>query len=92
MTIRKKIIELLAHEECDARLISQKLHISEKEAYDHLPHIERSVTAAGKRFFITPAACNTCGYIFKSRKKPTKPGRCPKCKNERIEPPGFLIK
>lgn len=91
-TIRKQIIELLKQEECDARMISQQLSIREKEVYDHIPHIIRSVSARGKALTVIAAQCNTCGYQFKDRKKTTKPGRCPKCKKERIDPPRFTIK
>ena len=90
-TIRKQIISLLEHKECDARAISQQLSIREKEVYDHVPHIIRSVSAQGKTLTVIPALCNTCGYKFKDRKRITKPGRCPKCKNERIDPPRFMI-
>jgi len=90
-TIRKQITELLAEKECDARMISQQLGISEKEAYDHLPHIIRSVSAMGKTLIVSAPRCMNCGYEFKTRKKISKPGRCPVCKKERIEPPGFRI-
>ena len=91
-TIRKQIIELLEKEKCDARMISQRLGIREKEAYDHIPHIIRTVSAMGKTFTLTAAQCIVCGYEFKTRKKISKPGRCPVCKKERIEPPRFQIR
>ncbi len=91
-TIRKQIIELLEKQECDARMISQNLRIREKEVYEHMPHITRSAAAIKKKLQIIPAECNTCGYKFKTRKKISKPGRCPACKKERIEPPRFKIK
>ena len=90
-SIRKQIIELLEIEECDARMISQRLGIREKEAYDHIPHIIRTVSAMGKTFVLTAAQCITCGYEFRDRKKVSKPGRCPACKKERIEAPRFKI-
>ena len=90
-TIRKQIISLLAHEECDARTLSRQLGIREKEVYAHIPHIIRTVSAMGKTLTVVSAECNTCGYIFRDRKKISKPGRCPKCKNERIDPPRFKI-
>jgi hypothetical protein len=89
---RKQIIELLEKEECDARMISQKLGIREKEAYDHIPHIIRTVSATGKTFTLTAAQCIDCGYEFRDRKRASKPGRCPACKKERIESPRFSIK
>jgi transcriptional regulator len=91
-TIREQIISLLGEEACDARFISQSLGISEKAVYDHMPHIIQTLSAQGKKFKITPASCVFCGFEFKDRKRPTKPSRCPKCKNERIDPPKFRVK
>jgi hypothetical protein len=91
-TIREQIMSLLGEEECDARFISQSLGISEKAVYDHMPHIIQSLAAQGKKLKINPACCISCGFEFKDRKRPTKPGRCPKCRNERIDPPRFKIK
>ncbi|MBC2713754.1 MAG: transcriptional regulator [Desulfobacteraceae bacterium] len=91
-TIRKQIIRLLETQECDARMISQCLKIREKEVYEHMPHITRSAAAIKKRLMIIPAECNSCGYQFKDRTKAATPGRCPKCKKERIEPPRFKIR
>jgi predicted Zn-ribbon and HTH transcriptional regulator len=91
-TIRKQIISVLEHKECDARMISQQLGIREKEVYSHMPYIIRSVSAMGKALTLIAARCNACGYQFKDRKKTSKPGRCPKCKKERIDPPRFTIK
>ncbi|MDA3833125.1 MAG: hypothetical protein PF495_06975 [Spirochaetales bacterium] len=83
-TIRKQITELLTEKECDARMISQQLGISEKEAYDHLPHIIRSVSATGKTLIVSAPQCLNCGYEFKTRIKLSKPGRGTVCKKERI--------
>jgi len=90
-TIRKQIISLLEQKEYGARSISQHLGIREKEVYDHIPHIMKTVSAMGKTLTVIAAQCNTCDYKFKKRKKVTKPGRCPICKNERIDPPRFRI-
>jgi transcriptional regulator len=91
-TIREQIISILGEEECDARFISQFLGISEKAVYDHMPHIIQTLSAQGKKLKINPARCIACGFEFKDRKRPTKPSRCPKCKNERIESPRFHLK
>ena len=91
-TIRQQIIILLEAETGDARMISQRLRLSEKEVYNHIPHIRKTVASMGKLLIVTPARCINCGYEFETRKKISKPGRCPKCKKERIEPPGFRIK
>jgi hypothetical protein len=81
-TIRKQIVELLRKGELSVRNISQDVGIQEKEVYDHLAHIECSITAHDGKLIIVPYKCAVCGYVFVDRKKLTRPGRCPKCKKE----------
>ncbi|MEW6673402.1 MAG: transcriptional regulator [Thermodesulfobacteriota bacterium] len=90
-TIRQQMIDLLSREAWGARDLSRALGISEKEVYDHLPHIQRTVTSGGRRFQVAPAACLSCGYIFNKRSRLTRPGRCVRCKGERISEPLFQI-
>ena len=90
-TIRRQIINLLSEKEMTARDLSQALRIREKEVYEHLPHAERSVKNSKKKLTIHPAACLKCGYVFKDRRRFTTPGRCPRCKSERIEHPIYSI-
>jgi transcriptional regulator len=91
-TPREQIMEMLSQKECSARVLSQALGMSEKAIYSHIPHIIKTVSAKGETFDITPASCLSCGFEFKDRKRPSRPGRCPKCRGERIEPPGFRIR
>ncbi|CAN2040677.1 transcriptional regulator [Candidatus Magnetomoraceae bacterium gMMP-15] len=90
-TIRQQIIDLLSGEEFDARGISQELSIREKEVYAHLSHIARSVASKKRKLFIIPSKCRACGYIFRSRKRFTRPGRCPHCKSEYLQGPKYKI-
>jgi predicted Zn-ribbon and HTH transcriptional regulator len=90
-TIRQDMIALLQAEECRLRDISQALHISEKEARDHLAHIRRSLSASRQALIISPAECLACGFIFKGRQRLTRPGRCPECRRTRISMPRFHI-
>ncbi|MBS0013592.1 MAG: ArsR family transcriptional regulator [Desulfobacterales bacterium] len=91
-TIRQQIIAILEQGPCDARDLSQELSISEKEVYAHLPHVGKSVAPQGKKLRIDPARCLACGFVFGSRKRVTRPGRCPQCKNQRIQSPRFEVK
>ena len=91
-TLRQEIIEILTEEGATARDLSQIIGLREKEVYDHLAHIEKSVKAAGKLLFSEPVHCIACGYVFKNRTKIKPPGRCPECRQSRIEPPVFRIK
>jgi predicted Zn-ribbon and HTH transcriptional regulator len=90
-TIRQKIISLLIEAELSALEISGEVGISEKEVYEHLPHIARSVASQNKMVLIAPAICLRCGYVFKGRSRFTCPGRCPQCKKSHIQSPTFRI-
>jgi hypothetical protein len=90
-TIRQDIIRLLEEEERDARELSQILGIKEKEVYGHLVHIARSVKAKKKRLRILPFSCLACGFVFAERRRFARPGRCPKCRNSRVEYPRYTI-
>jgi predicted Zn-ribbon and HTH transcriptional regulator len=90
-TLRRKIIALLSDREMDARGLSEELRIKEKEVYEHLIHVERSVQAAGGQFILTPSECLLCGYVFEGRRRLTRPGRCPKCRRSKLQNPSFRI-
>jgi len=87
-TLRQGIIALIGRGEYSAKEISAEIGIREKEVYDHLEHIKRSV---GKAFIVTPAKCRKCGFVFEEREKLAKPGRCPVCRYQTIEAPLFKI-
>lgn len=83
-TLRKRMIELLREEELDALGLSQLLSIREKEVYDHLPHIAKTLAAAGERLVVTPYRCLNCDFTFKERSRFNRPGRCPSCREGHI--------
>jgi transcriptional regulator len=88
-TIRQQMIALLESGDHDAREISQLLSISEKEVYTHISHIEKTVSAKGKKLIVIPPSCLVCGYAFAKRRRPGRPGKCPRCRSERITNPRF---
>ncbi len=90
-TIRQQIIELLAEAERDARELSRAVGIKEKEVYEHLPHIAKSLAAKGSELTIQPSECLKCGYVFKDRRRFTRPGRCPCCRESQLTSPGYSI-
>jgi len=90
-TVRKEMMTLLSQGHHSARGLSQILRIQEKEVYDHLSHIERSVLAQKRKLIIIPSECLSCGYVFDERKRFTRPGRCPCCRGERIEDPRYEV-
>ena len=91
LTIRQKIIELLSSVEMEARDLSQELGIQEKEVYDHLAHVARSAKAEKKKLIVQPSRCLSCGFVFKDRKRFTRPSRCPKCRRSHLQNPRFQI-
>jgi len=72
--------------------ISQHVGITEKEVYEHLPHIARSIAVQGKNLVIHPSVCLKCGFKFENRTRFTRPGRCPECKGTRIRRPAYEIR
>jgi predicted Zn-ribbon and HTH transcriptional regulator len=90
-TIRQKIISTLSAGNHSARGLSQILRIREKEVYSHLEHIERSAASKNLKLVIIPSECLACGYVFDDRKRFTRPGRCPRCREERIEDPRYEV-
>jgi len=90
-TLRQGMIALLKSEECGVRDISQAMHISEKEVGDHLAHIRRSLSGSRRILAIRPSECLACGFVFKERRRFSRPGRCPRCRQTRISMPRFRI-
>ncbi len=84
-------MELLSNSELDARGLSQELGIREKEVYDHLAHVARSVKAEKKKLIVYPSRCLQCGFVFEDRKRLTRPSRCPKCKQSHLQSPRYSI-
>jgi predicted Zn-ribbon and HTH transcriptional regulator len=90
-TIRQRMIALLRSEEMSARELSQAMGVREREVYEHLVHIARSVTAKGEKLIIRPSECLVCGYVFQDRRRFTRPGRCPRCKKSHIQEPRYIV-
>ncbi len=90
-TIRMEMMALLEVGPMTVRDLSQSLSIMEKEVFDHLVNVEKSLKNKGKILAYDPYRCLNCGFEFKTRKKLTKPGKCPECRAERIEPAVFWI-
>lgn len=90
-TIRRQIIDILENGERTAIDISQEVRISEKDVYEHLPHVARSVAAQGKRIVIKPPQCLKCGFVFENRSRFKPPGRCPICRETHIQKPTYGI-
>jgi len=84
------IMELLEQKQLSALQLSGELGITEKEIFEHLEHIARSLKPT-KRLVVEPAQCRSCGFPFKKRNRMKPPSRCPRCRSEFIQRPRFSI-
>jgi predicted Zn-ribbon and HTH transcriptional regulator len=91
-TIRQKIVSVLEGQTLSAKEISSHVMVSEKEVYEHLEHIQKTLNKRERNLIITPAECKKCGFVFRKRDRLKKPGRCPVCRGELISEPLFSIK
>jgi predicted Zn-ribbon and HTH transcriptional regulator len=91
-TVRREIAAVLQGPALSAKEISAKVRLSEKEVYDHLEHIQRTLNKRDRRLIVTPAECIKCGFVFTKRERLKKPGRCPVCKGELIQEPLFATR
>ena len=92
LTVRQQIVQVLTGARCSARDLAHRLGIPERQVEEHLAHIVKSVAGAGEgRFYIEPASCQDCGFVFRGRTRLTRPSRCPKCRSEAILEPRFGI-
>ena len=64
LTLRQQLMSLLETGEMTARELSRELKIREKEVYDHLCHVQRTLKNQAKTLHINPFHCLGCGYIF----------------------------
>ncbi|MCX5717128.1 MAG: transcriptional regulator [Nitrospirae bacterium] len=91
-TIRRSIISIIEGQTLSAKEISGSVSIPEKEVYEHLEHIRKTVNTIDAHLVITSAECAKCGFVFRKRERLKKPGKCPICRSEFIHEPLFLIK
>lgn len=91
-TVRRRIIDLLADTRLSSYQLAQRLGIPERQVEEHLPHIVKSLARDRmRRFVLEPASCFDCGFVFRARRKLTRPGRCPACRSEGISAPRYGI-
>ncbi|HAY20837.1 transcriptional regulator [Desulfobacca acetoxidans] len=90
LTPRQAIKALLQKQDYSIRELSQIMSLSEKEVLDHLEHIAQA-PGPDYHFVIIPAVCRHCGFVFKKRERLRTPSRCPRCRQESISRPRFLL-
>ena len=88
--MRARIAAALAERPHTALSLSGAVGIPEREVAGHLAHLARSMAHRAGRFVVEPARCLECDFTF-DESKLGRPGRCPQCRAERIDPPRFSI-
>jgi hypothetical protein len=89
-TRRQEIVERLRSEEWAFDDLRHDLGLTVKVLEEDLRHIQKSVRATGDRLHVRPASCEVCGFEF-TNKALHPPGRCPSCRNRRIEGPWLRV-
>ncbi|WP_155319747.1 transcriptional regulator [Desulfosarcina alkanivorans] len=90
-TPRQQIMDRLRQESMTALELSQALRLPEKDVYRHLAHVQKTIAGRRGKLTVTPSSCRACGYTFTDRRRLTRPGRCPRCRESRIDHPVFRI-
>ncbi|NOZ59158.1 MAG: transcriptional regulator [Euryarchaeota archaeon] len=91
MTRREEIIRELMRESRSIDELARLFRCSRREILEDLRHVQRSLRAEGRRLFVLPPLCNSCGEAINiKRVKNIK--RCPKCRGSNLTPARFIIK
>jgi hypothetical protein len=93
MTTRRQLIaRLLAAGPWSFEELKRELGIPGPELEEDLRHLERSGRASGSRLQVEPARCRACRFTLRGRPgRYHPPGRCPRCRSERIAGPWLRV-
>lgn len=88
---RDLIIRELMNRSLSAGNLSQRVGKSVASIENDLEHIRTSLrNDSNIRLLILPGSCTMCNYSFQNKKIKT-PKKCPKCHNEKIKAPEFMV-
>jgi predicted Zn-ribbon and HTH transcriptional regulator len=92
-TPRQQLRGLLLRERLSFDQLRELLGLSVRRLEDELRHVERSARGQGERLVVEPARCLACDFRFRDREARHlhAPGRCPRCRSERIADPTFRL-
>lgn len=90
ITRRQQIAEMLEGGEWSFEDLRGELNLPVHVLKEDLRHILRSHR---RRLRLTPPRCAACGFVFRGREARHlhPPGRCPRCRERRIEGPWFVL-
>jgi predicted Zn-ribbon and HTH transcriptional regulator len=96
-TVRQRIVQLLSGTERTFEELRRELGLPVRRLEEELQHVERSVRRSRRdprRLAVDPPRCLECGFVFRDRAPArfSTPGRCPRCKSERIAQPRLTIR
>lgn len=87
---RKDLIPLLQDRPLTVGEIAALVDEHPRDVAADLEHLFKSLRNEPYRVVIIPAQCRKCGFEF-HRDKLRKPGRCPRCKQSRIDEARVMI-
>lgn len=92
-TLRQKLADELRMGPTGFDELRREYRLPARRLEDELGHLARTLEHGDEQLIIEPARCRSCDFAFTvDRKRPTHaPGRCPRCKRERIASPRFSI-
>jgi len=90
-TLRRRIVGILKEEPLSGKDLSVSLRIPERDVYEHLEHIRKTMNKGAYRLAVEPARCEKCGFVFRKRGRLKKPGKCPICRSESLQEPLFSV-
>jgi transcriptional regulator len=86
-TRRQEIRQMLEGAEHSFEELREMLALPVAVLEEDLRHLERSLRHEGRRLRVEPARCRECGFRLRVRAgRFATPSRCPRCRNERLEP------
>lgn len=91
-TPRQRIADLLTLAPMTTQQIAAVVKMSERQVEDHLGHIMKTVARERtRRFVLHPSECKACDFVFRDRRRITRPSRCPQCRSELLTDPRYSL-
>jgi len=92
-TARQQLRGLLRREALSFEALRALVGLPVRRLEEELRHVERSARGRGERLVVVPARCLACDFVFRDREARHlhAPGRCPRCRSERIADPTFRL-
>ncbi len=91
MTRREEIIRELELRSRSIDELARLFQCTCREVVVDLKHVQRTLRARGRRLYVLPPVCRSCGEAI-NIKKPKNIKRCPKCRSSNVAPARFVVK